>query len=229
MTSTRTGVEDGWTITGHYCPFSPHEDRHRIHSVQAAARCAGIDVPAVTDPANICYLTGYDGARYYVTQAAVLSSADDHPVLVLRAQDVAGARWMTRLRAQDVVGYDETYVFDGNNAMSLVGEVIRERGWADGTVGAEFDAHSLRPSGLTALRSSLPGTRVVDGTGTVNWVRSIKTSAELDTMRAAGRISDHAMIVAMQHCSAHAPPGVAGCPAELRFLIRAHRLVGNQP
>ena len=45
---------------------------------------AGIDVLFVTDPANMNYLTGYDGWSFYVHQMVVLSLDEPEPVWIGR-------------------------------------------------------------------------------------------------------------------------------------------------
>ena len=52
--------------------FNRAEYLHRIARVKARMKAGGIDMLVVADPANINYLTGYDGWSFYVHQYAIL-------------------------------------------------------------------------------------------------------------------------------------------------------------
>ena len=52
--------------------FQAEEYLERIRNTKKRMTDAGIDVLIVSDPANMNYLTGYDGWSFYVPQAVVV-------------------------------------------------------------------------------------------------------------------------------------------------------------
>ena len=67
-------------------PFSSVEYRRRLANTKARMEEAGIDVLFATDPANMNYLTGYDGWSFYVHQMVVVAQDEPSPC-------GSGARW----------------------------------------------------------------------------------------------------------------------------------------
>jgi ectoine hydrolase len=178
-------------------PFPESEYSERIENVRKCAAEKELDLLVVTDPKNICYLTGYDAYSFYVPQAYLLPVSGDDPVLVLRQQDVAGALWSTYLKNENIIGYGEEFVSGDEHAMRFVGELIRSRGWSTGVVGINMDGTCLTPSGRDALEHSVPASRLRDAGRLVEWVRTVKSPLEIAAMREAGRLSDHAMNVTL--------------------------------
>ena len=72
--------------------FPREEYRRRIAAVQERMAAAGIDVLLASHPANMNYLSGYDGWSFYVHQLVALSLHDDEPIWAGREMDAAGAR-----------------------------------------------------------------------------------------------------------------------------------------
>lgn len=178
-------------------PFPELEYRERIENVKKHAAASELDLLVVTDPKNICYLTGYDSYSFYVPQAYLLPVSADEPVLVLRQQDVAGALWSTYLEDENIVGYGEEFVSGDDHPMRFVGELIRSRRWSTGVVGVNMDATCLSPRGHEALEHFVPVSQLRDAGRLVEWVRTVKTPLEIEAMREAGRLGDHAMKVAL--------------------------------
>lgn len=69
-------------------PFADSEYAARLDRVRRAAAERDIELLVVTDPKNICYLTGYDTYAFYVTQALLVPVSGDRPQLVVRGIDV---------------------------------------------------------------------------------------------------------------------------------------------
>jgi ectoine hydrolase len=178
-------------------PFPESEYAERIEKVRRSAATKGLDTLVVTDPKNICYLTGYDAYSYYVPQAYLLPVSSEEPVLVLRRQDVACALWRTHLNDDNIIGYGEEFVNGDDHPMRFVGELIRTRGWAKGIVGVNMDGTCLSPTGREALERSIPADRLRDAGRFVEWIRTVKSPLEIAAMREAGRLSDHAMDVTL--------------------------------
>jgi ectoine hydrolase len=90
-------------------------------------------VLVVSDPANMNYLTGYDGWSFYVPQCVVVSLDADTPLWIGRRMDVAGARHTTFLPEPHIIGYPENYIqtLADRHPMNFVGDMITERGWGN--------------------------------------------------------------------------------------------------
>ncbi|WP_293694245.1 Xaa-Pro peptidase family protein [uncultured Agrococcus sp.] len=177
--------------------FPAHEFAERVERVACSAQEKNFDLLVVTDPRSICYLTGYDAHSYYVPQAVLLHADSAELLLVLRDMDVSCASWLTHLTPEQVFGYDDSYVSGNDHPMTFIGELIRQRGWHHGRIAVGQDSFGLSPAGMDAMHRALPGASFVDIGLLVEWVRTVKTPLELDAIRGAGKISDHAMSVAI--------------------------------
>ena len=88
-------------------PFSKAEFGARLAKTKQRMGRAGIDTLIVSDPANMNYLTGYDGWSFYVHQAAIVALDLDQPLWIGRGQDANGARLTTILRDENIHGYSD--------------------------------------------------------------------------------------------------------------------------
>jgi len=191
-------------------PFDDAEFARRIAKTRRRMAAAGLDVLVVADPANMNYLTGYDGWSFYVPQVVVLHASADPPLWIGRRQDAPGARATTRLPSDAIVGYPDAYVQSAEgHAMTFVGEHLADRGWHRGTVGIEADAYYYTAAADAALRRALPDARIVDAGSLVNRVRAVKSEPEIALMRQAARIAEAAMAAAVEAIA----PGVRQCDA----------------
>ncbi len=183
----------------HRAVFALQEYQRRIAATKARMADAGLDIVLCPDPSNINYLTGYDGWSFYTPQVAVLAADDDLPVLITRLMDVNTARMSSALPDDRLIGYPETLVHvDGDHPMRFAGEWIAGYGHAAARIGVDFDAHYFSPAGLKALQSALPGAVIVDCGRLVNWVRAVKSEAELAVMREAAKLADNVMRTAVE-------------------------------
>ena len=62
--------------------FADSEYLERLRKTKARMSDAGIDVLISSDPANMNYLTGYDGWSFYVPQCVVVSLEADTPLWI---------------------------------------------------------------------------------------------------------------------------------------------------
>jgi ectoine hydrolase len=112
--------------------FLKEEYLERTRKTKARMSTAGIDVLVVSDPANMNYLTGYDGWSFYVPQCVVVCLDADTPLWIGRRMDVAGARHTTFLPEPHIIGYPENYIQTADrHPMNFVGDMITERGWGN--------------------------------------------------------------------------------------------------
>jgi ectoine hydrolase len=180
-------------------PFERPEYLARIANVKRRMEAVSIDVLLVSDPCNMNYLTGYDATSYYVHQMAALALDAEEPLWIGRQMDVACARFTTFLQAENLSGYPESYIgVPDRHAMEFVALELKERGWDQGRIGVEMDAHFFTARCYQELRAHLPDADFVDGSLLVNWVRIVKSPREIAYMRQAGVIAEQAMNVAIE-------------------------------
>lgn len=188
--------------------FPRSEHAARIERVKRRMAAAGIDVLLCTDPANMNYLSGYDGWSFYVHQLVALALDGDEPVWIGREIDSAGARLTTFLRPDNIRGYPDDHVDSPErHPMAFVAQELRRRGWDKGRIGVEMDSFSFTARAHAQLRAALPRADLVDAQALVNWVRIVKSPAELDMMRIAATIVAGAMSAGIEAIS----PGVREC------------------
>ncbi len=190
--------------------FQIDEYQARIGKTKKRMDNAGIDVLIVSDPANMNYLTGYDGWSFYVPQAVVVAIDLATPLWIGRGMDAAGARHTTFLNDDHIIGYPDDYVQNPiKHPMNFVADEIRRRGWGTQTIGVEMDAYYFSARGFLALQKDLPKAEIKDGNLLVSWVRLIKSDAEINYMQQAGKISEKVMQTALDNLA----PGVRECDA----------------
>lgn len=200
--------------------FSKAEYKRRLDNTKARMEDAGIDVLFITDPANMNYLTGYDGWSFYVHQVVVVGLEEPEPVWIGRPMDANGARVTTYLKHSNIYDYPDHFVQSTkDHPMDVVAVVARERGWARKRIGVEKEAYYFTAGAMERLRKNLPRTRFKDGTNLVNWVRVIKSRRELEYMRQAARIMERVMKVGI----ANVRPGVRQCDAAAEIWRAAVR------
>ena len=147
----------------------------------------------VCDPANLFYLTGYNAWSFYTPQC-LLVGADGPPHLFARAQDAAGAAYTCNLPDNRIHGYPEELVHrPGVHPFDSISAEIRGLVPAGELIGVECDAHFFSPRAYFALDHGLPANRLVDSAELVNWVRVVKSPHEVQQLRIAGTIVEHAM------------------------------------
>ena len=175
-------------------PFPIDEYQQRIDKTRARMSERGIDVLLSTNPANMGYLTGYDGWSFYVHQLIVLSQDTAQPLWIGRGMDANAAKVTTFLDHDNIFGYPDDYVqSDVKHPMNFVADLLKSKGWDRGTIGVEMDAYYFTAACYQTLVRELPNASLMDAGPLVNWVRVIKSANELDYMRQAARIIEKTM------------------------------------
>jgi ectoine utilization protein EutD len=191
-------------------PFAKTEYLERIRRTKERMATAGIDTLLAVDPANMNYLTGYDGWSFYTPQVVIVAQDQDEPICITRLMDANGAKLTTFLDHKNILGFPDHYVQSTErHPMDWIAGVMRDRGLARGTVALEMDAYYFSPAGYEALKRHLPEARLVDSRQLVAWVRAVKSPAEIAYMDEAARIIEKTMKVAIDTIR----PGVRQCDA----------------
>ncbi|MBB5749494.1 Xaa-Pro dipeptidase [Micrococcus sp. TA1] len=181
--------------------FSATEYGQRLAAVRERMARQGLSALVVTDPANIFYLSGYDAWSFYTPQMLFVP-AQGEMLLFLREMDAQGAFRTSWLPEDQMIGYPEQYVHQPHvHPFDWVAVALRRRGLvapaATGCIGLEMDAHFFAPKAYRALVNALPEWTLVDSFELVNWVRAVKSEAEIQYMRTAARVTTAAMRAAI--------------------------------
>lgn len=188
--------------------FPRQEYLGRIDNVKARMAAAGVDVLLCADPANMNYLTGYDGWSFYVPQYVAVPADADEPIWIGRAMDAAGARLTTFVSEENIRPYPETHVDSAElHPMAHVADLLEQMGCAGARIGVETDCWYYTARAHETLKGRLPQARIVDAFGLVNRVRLIKSAAEIAYMRIAAKIVGAAMREGIDAIA----PGVREC------------------
>jgi ectoine hydrolase len=168
----------------------------RLSRVRKAMADKGFSALVVCDPANIFYLTGYNAWSFYTPQC-LLVSPEGAPHLFARAMDALGAAYTCNLDDDHIHGYPEDLVHRPDvHPFDWIADVMRGLVPPGEAIGVECDCHYFSPRGYHALERGLASNRLVDCAELVNWVRVVKSPYEIEQLRIAGSIAEHAMRVA---------------------------------
>ena len=190
--------------------FSKNEFKDRLKKVQLSMQKKGIELLISQDTANINYLTGYDAWSFYYAQCVIVHINSDEPICFIRAQDAGGAFIKTYLKKENIVIYDEKYIHTWpSHPYDALVNLLKKNKWDKLQIGVEMDAHYFTAYCYEKLRQGLPNAKIKDSERLVNWVRVVKSNAEIDFMKKAAIISENAMKTAMDIIN----PGVRQCDA----------------
>ena len=185
--------------------FDQAEYARRIAETKSRMAAAGFELIVCQDPANMAWLTGFDGWSFYVPQAVLVHVDEDSPVWFGRAQDAKAAHITTDIPAQNIIGYSEPLIHHPvGHPFDELAELITSRGWSGARIGVEFDAHYYTARCHDHLVRGLSDAQISDSGELVNWARLIKSEAELVYMREAGDICT----ATMNRALAKIAPGV---------------------
>jgi ectoine hydrolase len=176
-------------------PITPAEFAERQDRVRGLMRERGFDALVIADPANIYYLTGYNAWSFYTPQALYLP-LDSAPTLFMREMDAQGGhRTAVGIASDRILGYPESYIHQTDvHPGDWIAERLRDQGYGiPSRVGYEGEAHFLTPRTFLSLSRGLPEWDLQDCHDLVNWVRLVKSPAEIELMRAAGRVCSAAL------------------------------------
>jgi Xaa-Pro dipeptidase len=181
--------------------FEEREYRDRIANARKRMAAEGIDVMLCSNPANMCYLTGYDGWSFYVHQLVILTANENEdPVWVGRGMDANAAKVTTFLPDENVIAYSDDHVHSKTkHPLEFVGGLLKERGLERAKIGAEMDTFYFPARSLLSLQRTLPNAELVDASTLVPWVKVVKSPAEIEYMERAARICERAMRTAVDN------------------------------
>ena len=190
--------------------FTVEEYKKRLKKVQSSMQEKGIELLISQDTANMNYLTGYDAWSFYYAQCVIVHVNAEEPICFVRAQDSGGAYIKTYLKDENIIKYHEKYIhtWPSHPYDNLV-EIIKQRKWDKLSIGLEMDSHYFTAYCYEKIKQGLPNAKLKDSERLVNWVRLVKSNAEINYMKSAALISQKGMKTAMETIN----PGVRQCDA----------------
>ena len=174
--------------------FSVQEFKQRLEKTKRSMEKQGIEALVVTDPANMNYLTGFDGWSFYVHQCVVVMIDQEEPFWVGRGQDSNAARLTSYLSEGNIYPYTDDYVQSlVKHPMDFVADILKEKGYDKKVVGTEMDTYYYTAKCQESLQGNLPNCKFVDATSLVNWVKLIKSDLEIEYIKKAAVIAEKTM------------------------------------
>ena len=185
--------------------FTDEEYAGRLAAVRERMMSQHLTALIVTDPANLYYLLGYNALSFYTPQMLYVP-LEGEMYFFAREMDANGAFRTSWLPQDRTFGYPETFVQRSDtHPFVWVAAKLRELGLVNnfehGQVGLEMDSYYFSPKAFEALVKSLPEYRFTDSYELVNWVRVVKSPAEIALMRGAAKVCESAMSAAYQSIS----------------------------
>ena len=169
-------------------PFPKSEYDRRIAQTKQSMVAKGFELIICQDPANMNWLTGFDGWSFYTPQAVLLHLKEEAPIWFGRPQDAKAAHITTDIPSENITTFSETLIHHPTeHPYDDLAELIIGRGWAKHRIGVELDAHYYTARAHAHLSNGLPNARINDTEQLVNWERLVKSDAELAYMREAGQ------------------------------------------
>ena len=204
-------------------PFSKNEYKIRATKVRTSMREQGLDALIIGNPDNINWLTGYDAWSFYTPQMMLIDLNDNGIYWFGREMDAGAAKFTTYLSEKQVIGYPEDLVQRPDEHPSIyIANWMKKSGYRGCMIGLETDSYFTSPRSLKNLQSSLNTVKWLEADQLVNWVRVVKSKAELAIMRQAAAIADIAMETAYEGTSV----GVRQC--DLMADIVASQIRGTK-
>ena len=204
-------------------PFSKIEYNARAHRVREAMKYQNLDALIIGNPDNINWLTGYDAWSFYTPQLMLIDLNEDGLFWFGREMDAGAAKFTTYLTEQQIIGYPEEFVQTPlTHPSCYISNWIKKSGYEGSIIGLETDSYFTSPRSIANLQSNLENIKWRDADLLINWVRVVKSEAEITMMRQAAIISD----IAMETAYAGTSVGVRQC--DLMADIVAAQIKGTK-
>lgn len=179
-------------------PFNVEEYHGRLTNTKMRMQEIGMDVLLITDPANMNYLSGYDGWSFYVDQMLVVSVDIVQPIWIGRKMDANAAKVTTWLNEENILYYPEDHIHSQDkHPMEFIARVLQDLGLANRRIGLEMASYYFSALAYEKLKVNLPNAKLVNASLLVNNVRIIKSDQEIHYMRRAAKIAEIGMNTAV--------------------------------
>jgi Xaa-Pro dipeptidase len=183
--------EDLKRLRGCEAAFPKAEFLDRQKRAQATLRQGGQEAIIVSGPETIYWLTGRQTAGYFAFQALVLP-VEGEPTLIVRQLELYGAVANTWL--DDIVTYQ-----DGENPVDTLLAVLKARRIRKPAM--ELGGWFLSPRVAAEISERLDVGELLDGSHILPPLRMLKSTAELEAIRAAAAYAEVGIIAGIEACA----------------------------
>lgn len=179
-------------------PFSLKEYKGRLERTKVSMLEQGIEVLLITNPANMNYLSGYDGWSFYVDQMLVVIIDEDQPIWIGRKMDAKAAEATTWVYKENIIPYPEDHVHsDSKHPMDFIAKILTQIGQSKRKIGVEMGSFYFSALAYEKLKTNLPNAQFSNVTLLVNYVRIIKSEKEIEYIKRAAKIAEIGMSTAV--------------------------------
>ncbi|MBD7985039.1 M24 family metallopeptidase [Sporosarcina sp. Sa2YVA2] len=178
--------------------FTVEEYHARITQTKLRMQEQGMDVLLITDPANMNYLSGYDGWSFYVDQMLMIFTDRVQPIWIGRKMDANAAKVTTWLNEENILYYPEDHIHSQEkHPMDFIARVLQDIGVASRRIGLEMASYYFSALAYEKLKVNLPNAKFINASLLVNKVRIIKSDQEIEYIRRAAIIAGIGMNTAI--------------------------------
>lgn len=203
--------------------FELAEFATRLAATKREMAARQIDVLLLSEPPNQNYLTGYNAYSFYTPQMVIVALDHHEPIWVGRFMDSVSAKRTTYLADDNIRAYPDRYVQSSMyNPCDFYADVVKEVAGEKVRVGVEMGGYYYYARTHADLVRALPHAEFVDADLLVNWIRIVKSPAEIALMRQAGQITD----AMMQRAIETIEPGVRECDVAAAVY---HQMISGTP
>ena len=182
--------------------FQPQEYANRVAQATASLAENDLDGLLIFAQESMYYLTGFDTFGFCFFQCLYLC-ADGRTALLTRAPDLRQARHTSNL--EDIrIWTDEK----GASPADQLRNMVADLGGAGKKLGIEYDTAGLNAANGKAVDAAFDGfADLADASNLISALRVVKSLAELEIIRVAGKLGDAALLAATNETDAGADEG----------------------
>ena len=193
---TRGPVRNATTHAPQFPDFPLTEYQQRYGRLRSAMEQHGLDAIIITNGTNHRYLSGFCGEVFALHHYYFFALLPRDPLLepaFLSAhgfEPIVQTTWIQDVRFWDWP--ENLYMSKQSPGIPALAEAIREKGLSEATIGMELssDMHAhLGIEHILQLREAMPDVRWRDASDAITEVRAVKSTAEVERLRKAARIS----------------------------------------
>lgn len=169
--------------------FTLDEFQQRLDRVQRLLRAQRLDALLAFEPETVTYLTGFFTRGYDSFQFAIIPATGE-PLIVCRD--------MERFYVEQTAVFQECLFWsDGDDKIAVAARAVQKRIGVNGHVGIEMASWQLSAARFAGIQAALPYLTFTDCSTLVSQLRVIKSPAEIEYQRQAGRVAEAGMQAAI--------------------------------
>ncbi len=201
--------------------FPIGEYQVRMGKVRDQMRQRNIDVLVVLHPANVLYLSGFQTFSSN-SDECVIVPLEGHPTLIVLPPELGGA--MLHSWIDDRRGY-----VTGRGHEQYIADVLREKKLDTCRIGVEKMSHGLPAGFYDNVGAALPKAQFVDGSGSVEAVKTIKSAREIEHIRQAAKTTEAGMAAAIDAARESATDNDMAAAASMAMIAAGSEYVCVSP